>query len=388
MTTKIAWNPLDPDTISDPFPLYRHMLETEPVFWHDGLESWVVTRFDDCKEVLRNHQVYARDRRRVGVDIPEGSVNIQTQDPPDQAELRRIVLRTLRGREPRKIASVARRQIEATVESIPRGAPFDLVTAVAEPVALGLINYVLGIEHFTVDTYRPIFVGLTRSMDSGLDPTRAPEGAAATRMLRAAVAEWFATPQPEGAIADLQRHPRVGRMPESYVQNTIAGVYNAGFSTSAAAVSSVVLALAEDPELTTQLAAPASSGSYRTAAHEFLRCISPAQATSRAAVVGARLGDTSISAGQTVVTLMAAANRDPAVFPDPDVIRLDRTPNPHLAFAWGPHICVGAQIAVEWIAEFLRFVHESGITFTLAGQPEYFHSATLRTLRHLRVRIG
>ncbi|MEB3057451.1 cytochrome P450, partial [Bacillus pseudomycoides] len=90
---ELKYDPLDPETLLNPYPIYKKLRENAPVYWHEGMKSWVLTRYDDCKEVLRNHEVFTTDRRRVGVEIPDVRHNVQSLDPPDNIPLRNLLTR-------------------------------------------------------------------------------------------------------------------------------------------------------------------------------------------------------------------------------------------------------------------------------------------------------
>lgn len=377
-----TYRPLDAATLADPHRAFAELLADAPVAWHEQLEAWVVVRHHDCQEVLRNSGVFARDPRRVGRTMAESRRNIQTQDPPDQAELRRLVMRALHEQDLTGIARRGRERLAAAIDRHRGAGPFDLMPLAAE-AALDVINEVVGALHYTVDTYKPIFIGLTRAMDSGIDPSRLPAGRAAGEELSEAVQDWFSSPDPEGMIARLAESTRRLGIADHLVRNTVGGVFNAGFSTLYALTGSLTQLLLERRDLLEGM----SRGPSETAVHELLRYLSPAQATSRYAVVDTEIGGIRISAGSTVVTLLAAANRDPAVFDRPAELVLDRSPNPHLAFAWGPHVCLGAQLALSWVSEVVALLEELGASFRLAGEPTLMDTATLRNLTALPVQF-
>lgn len=77
-----TYDPLDPTTLDDPYPVLAALRQTTPVFWHEGLRSWVLTRYADCIAVLRDHERFARDRRRTGGAVPQASLSVQSLDPP------------------------------------------------------------------------------------------------------------------------------------------------------------------------------------------------------------------------------------------------------------------------------------------------------------------
>src|SRR5947208_357781 len=78
------FNPLDPDVIRDPYPVYRKMREADSVYWHDQLGAWILTGHAECLKVLKNPDIFTTDFRRVDVPTPGPLLSLQTLDPPDQ----------------------------------------------------------------------------------------------------------------------------------------------------------------------------------------------------------------------------------------------------------------------------------------------------------------
>lgn len=384
MQDSIEWNPLDPASIQDPYPIYSRLRDHDPVYWHDGMKSWVLTRYDDCHRVLRDYATFARDRRRVGADIPDDKLNIQTQDPPEQAALKGITTKALNAQRLRQVCADARSLMAEKLEEAAKGGTFDLMQDVAGPAAIQVINQVFGVDDFTQETYAPIYQGLTRNMDSGLDPSRLPAGRAAGSALRARMDGWLdARLGGAGMLGVFYRDEEVAQMPQPYVRNTLLATYNAGFSTVYASSGAVIHELLKRGLSEVRALDADDQSAMALAVDELLRYTSPAQATARVAVVETQIQDVTIKPGDVLVTMMAAANRDPRKFDNPDELILDRSPNQHLTFAWGPHVCLGARLAQAWIAELIRFVLEFGDRLRLSGEEEYMHSATLRNLVRL-----
>jgi cytochrome P450 len=155
----------------------------------------------------------------------------------------------------------------------------------------------------------------------------------------------------------------------------------AGHLTTANLLSAGLLALLQNPlELGRLRAEPALTG---TALEELLRYTSPTQFIGRRAVVDMEVGGQRIEAGQMVVAMIGAANRDPEVFHDPEQLDLGRDPNPHLAFGRGPHFCLGAPLARLEGQVALRRVVERFPRLRLAGQPRLRPTIVLRGLERL-----
>src|SRR2546430_12393755 len=381
MTTKAIprYDPLDPATISDPYPVYAALREHAPVYWQETMRSWVLTRYRDCREVLRNHEVFARDWRRVGSEVPDDRLQIQSQDPPEQAALRRALLDSVRHQDLEGICRRARSRLAARFEELADGGEFDFMTEIAAPSALEVTCELLGVETPAVGWYADVFDGLTRGMDSGLEPARRAFYEPARLKLSAAMASWFDSGRTRGIVGDLLRGP-AAQMPAAYVQNTMSAMFNAGYSTAFSSTGSVLLVLMQRPGALARLRDP---GLLDSGVDELVRFVSPAVGTSRVATRRTTVGDTTIERGDLVVTLFAAANRDPEEFPSPDQLVLDRSPNPHLGFGWGPHVCIGAQVALVWLRVFVRWLHDLPSLPVLAGEPVYNDTATLRNLRTL-----
>lgn len=81
-TCPVRYDPLDEATLADPYPVLAALRAQAPLVWHDNMECWLVTSYDDCVRVLRDHESFARDPRRLGRAVPEASLSVQVLDPP------------------------------------------------------------------------------------------------------------------------------------------------------------------------------------------------------------------------------------------------------------------------------------------------------------------
>jgi cytochrome P450 len=120
-------------------------------------------------------------------------------------------------------------------------------------------------------------------------------------------------------------------------------VLNGGHETTANLINNSMLALAAHPEAAAELRGRPEKAA--TAVEEFLRYDSPVLSVGRLVVEETRLGDKTLAAGDRVFAMLVGANRDPAVFAEPDTLDIQRAPNPHIAFGKGPHFCLGTPLA-------------------------------------------
>ena len=372
------YDPLDYQTLVDPYPVYAALRERSPIFWHETMNSWVLTRYRDCRDVLRNHEEYARDRRRVGEDVPEFRQSLQTLDPPVQGPLRSLLTNSFRNQNPLEVARLAGEQIQYLFKELTARDQFDLMREVAAPVALNITAALLGVEQPDVEEYAEISEGIARRMDAGLLPGNAAIGDDARLRLNGLVENWLGAPDRPGVLSEVRRDAEKAMVPEYYVHNTTGMMFNASYGTIYATAGNVVLALLRNPELLEAIRRDESL--LPSAVDELIRYDGPAQGTSRVAIKRMVIDGTVIEPGQIVLTLLAAANRDPEQFPDPERIVLDRTPNQHLSFGRGPHACLGALFGRAAIGEFVLGLLNAPQPLRLAGTPTRRPTATVRTI--------
>lgn len=373
----LIYQPLNQETINDPYPIYDRLRVEAPVFWHSQTKSWLLSRYDDCHFVLNNHELFASDRRRVGMRLYSVQDNMQVQDPPVHTEFRSVLSTAFRKLDSALLISAARATLETSVQQRADQATFNFMSEVATDVALDISLQLVGAVGNKPLSYHSIFTEIAMQMDSAIDPGRRG-GLAATSALRSLMQTWMVTPTKTGLIGALQEgEPH--QFDNDYTINTMCGVFNACYSTLYALTGSVFLVALQNRCLMTSH----DNVATEIAAQEFIRYISPAQGATRYAVAPVKIGDKTIQRGDAVIILFAAANRDPDKFHLPAKLMLDRYPNPHLSFGWGSHFCIGASVASRWVRELLSFVQDRHESLTLSGEPTYMNLATLRCLGKL-----
>lgn len=371
------YNPLDPATLADPYVAYAALRDTPGLYWHEGMKSYVASRYATCKYVLSTNAIFAKDPGRIGVDVPEEKRSVQTEDPPHRLGLRQEFRHELHQTDLTGLCRSVGDRFDARL--LAAGNDFDFVTEVAYPTALDLTATVVGLTPEQAKGYMTTHRALQRATDGGLDPKRLEEGRAAGARLHQYAAEWLESDGVEALLAPAQKFAK--KYPPAYAINTLAGMVNASFSTASSFTTGIFRLMVIDPDLVTQALFALQNGNGFRAVSEFLRFLAPAQATNRVVVQSCELDGVQLKPGDTVVTLMAAANRDPQVFADPDTLDLQRPGNRHLSFAAGPHMCLGKKLAEEWGQELILRLTTTGLLESFKVRaPAFLDSATVRSI--------
>ncbi|MGE0599201.1 MAG: cytochrome P450 [Dehalococcoidia bacterium] len=352
------FNPFRPGYLDDPYPILHRLREQEPIHRSNDLDAWVVTRYADCLAVLQDDDSYSSDptatQSSLAAEVlakrahaPLGQASIMgNSDPPEHTRLRAIVNR---GFTPRVIDSM-RASIEASVdailEEIPAGAPFDVVSRFAEPLAVGSILQHLGIPGEDFGSFRTWSLGLMRARAEGSATPGVIE--TATRAHRE-MFEYLAdlAERKESSDGDVvsvltAACDEESMRPEEMMMMLIH-ISLAGNGPTSMALGNAIAALSAHPEAQSDLRA--NPHNIEAAVEELLRFDSSTHFVVRWARTDSKLGARTIRAGQQVHVMVGAANRDPERFAEPDKLNLGRSDNRHLSFGYGIHFCLGAPLA-------------------------------------------
>ncbi|MEU9470248.1 cytochrome P450 [Streptomyces avermitilis] len=349
-------------TLRDHHPVARQA-EPEVLGWPAGPGFWAVTRHADVVRVLKDSTTYSS---RLGAtqirdpdpgDLPFIRRMMLNQDPPEHGRLRRLVSRAFTPRRVDRFESVARDRARTLLAAALAGAragdgSCDLVATVTDDYALLNLADLLGVP----ETDRGLLLHWTRRVIGYQDPDEAGEP-----LLDPAGKP--VDPRSPGALRDMFEYARQlaaykREHPADDIMTTLATdpeltdpqlamffflLTVAGNDTVRGAAPGGLLALAEHPEAYAGLRArPQQLGS---AVEELLRWHPPVLTFRRTAVRDTDLAGQRIRAGDKVVVFHASANRDERVFTAPDRLDLSRSPNPHVSFGDGPHVCLGAHFA-------------------------------------------
>ncbi|MFE0701625.1 cytochrome P450 [Streptomyces sp. NPDC058872] len=376
-----------PSILRNPYPAYARLREASPVFWHELLGSWVLTRHADCLAVLTDGHRFASDWRRAGEDVPAPLLSVQTLDPPEHTAVRHLLLDGFRAQDHRGRQEELEREIADLLAALADRPSFDLVGELAEPVALRSVTAFLGVPAPALDWFVPMSRTVVDGMDAGLWPEKHEPAVSARAQLAEYAGGWLADPPKEGLIAHVAERAPDSGVAETVVRNSLRAVLHAGYESASRLLGNASAAL-----LTTPGALDAFRADPATAVDELIRYDAPVQADARVCVADTELGGVTIRAGDPVTLLLGAAHHDPLRFDQPAELRLDRTPNPHLGFGRGAHACLGASMAIRLAGSVLGALARDHPDARAVAEPIHRRNLTLRGLDRfevtLRPRVG
>ncbi|MGV9674318.1 cytochrome P450 [Nocardia sp. NPDC003482] len=315
-----------------------------------GGEGWLVTRYDDVKQVLADPR-FSRAKTVGREDIPRMSPapsrpdSLLSMDPPQHTRLRKLVAKAFTGRRVAALRPHVREIVDGLLDAMERdGAPADLVARFALPLPVTVICEMLGVP--TEDQHRfrdfsDTVLSTTAYTREQIDAGRAE----LERYLGELVSERRERPTDDLLGALVAARDDEDRLSESELVNLGIGLLVAGHETTANQLANFTYLLLTQPDRWELLRAHPDL--VPGAVEELLRYVQLGSGGgfARVATEDVELHGVTVRAGESVFTNLQAANRDETVFADPETLDLTRNHNPHIAFGYGAHHCLGAQLA-------------------------------------------
>jgi len=346
---------LDPSVLADPYPLYARLRSEDPVYWDPYLHSWVVTRYSDVHAVLHK---FSADRtpspdmmRSLGLGSIEPIAAVMVKqmlflDPPNHTILRKLCSTAFTPRRvealEERVVSVANRLIDAALAK----GEMDVMADFAEPFPSIVFAHLMGVpekDHLQLKKWSADYAQMLGNFSHN------PDGIA--QVLKSTA----------DMIAYFQHAIHSGSLKDGLVKSLVEAEIDGQKLTEEEVIANAIVTMVGGQETTTNLIGcglltllrqPDKLAELRdrpeimdSAVEELLRYESPSQHTSRIATEDTLMGGKLIKKGQPVMAVMAAANRDPERFADPDALDFERKDNRHMAFGWAAHFCFGAPLA-------------------------------------------
>lgn len=348
---------LDPKVLANPYPLFRRLRDEDPVHWDPFLHAWVVTRYADVLEVLHS---YSADRTPTPDQLaamglqhlsPIAKLMVQQMlfmDAGQHTRLRGLASRAFTLARIEVLRSHMGEIVDRLLDGFESRGSMDVIEELGEPLPAIITAEMLGVpveDRHRLKKWSTNFAEMLGNFQH--NPERAQT------MLRT-VEEMTAYFQE--AVRETRRHPREGlihslltaeiggdRLNEEEIVANVIITMVGGQETTTNLIGNGVLTLLRHPEELERLRGDLSL--IPSAVEEMLRFESPSQHTARLAPDDRELGGKEIRKRQAVIAVMAAANRDPGRFPEPDRFDIARADNRHLAFGYAAHFCFGAPLA-------------------------------------------
>jgi cytochrome P450 len=326
----------------DPFPHYARLRAEAPVAWNATQGFWALSRYDEVHEVSTDPRRFSSKggilTMEIGIEYPSPPTMMHT-DPPEHTAYRKLVQPGFKPSLMTALEAVARERLLDLFDRVTADEPVDVVEAVSVPFPLRIIGDLLGLPD---SDWEQFFHWSEAMIPGALDLT--PEQRAEIQVdMRA----YFLA-----VIAERRREPRedlisvlaAEDLSDDELYMFLNQLLVAGNETTRNTISGGLWALAEQPDQWQRLVDDRSL--IPTAVEEILRWTTAVICFMRTTTEDTTLGGVTIAAGDPVLMLYSSANRDEAQFgPTADRFDVGRDPNPHLAFGFGAHFCIGAALA-------------------------------------------
>jgi cytochrome P450 len=398
------FNPFDDAFRRNPYPVYCALRAEEPVH-RSFLDAWVVTRHADVKFVLKD--------RRFGVDpIPEriaerhrfvkargGDLDALVSasrrfffflDPPTHTRLRGLVRTVFTAGAVDRMVPVFTDYTDRLLDELAGRERFDLIDDFAAPLPVFVIASMLGVRDFDLRTLKKWSLELSRILDPLVSLQEYQQMDEIVRGFEGCFREIFAARRAAPADDIVSVLLANARGHDDLQERDLAAIctllFITGEETTVNLIGNGVLSLQRDPAARARLTGEPEIAS--AAVDELLRFESPVQLTTRVAHEDLDLHGVRVRSGDKMVVAIGSANRDPDAFAQPDELRLDRQPNPHVAFGDGIHYCLGALLAkAQGIVALPRLLARFPTLRVDADHLQWRRNIVVRGLQHLEATV-
>jgi len=348
-----------PNANTDPYQIYEEMRARGPLL-PTRLGNYSTTSHRLCNEVLRS--------RSFGPRPEDGTEDFATQapldlsllelNPPDHTRIRRLAAPAFTPRRMAGYAALVDQAIQRLLDQCERDREFDLMTSFASPLPIAVMTHLLGLPN-EPERFRRLGSTIARALDGIWSLGQARTLAAADAELRATFTDLIQrrASEPGDDLVSALVAEQSRSITPAELSALVRLLLIAGFETTVNAIGNGMRWLLADREQWELLVAEPDRGS--AVAEEVLRFDPPVQQTARVAHQPVQLGDVLVAKNQLVITLLAAANRDPEVYPEPNHFDITReSPVEHLAFSGGIHYCLGSPLARLELSQAFRALAE------------------------------
>jgi cytochrome P450 len=347
--------------VDDPFPFYAALLAHAPVLRQpDG--SVLLSRHADLDRIYRDTTLYSSDKKaafapKFGAGSPlfeHHTTSLVFNDPPLHTRVRKIMTSALTPRAIAKMEPGLTDTVDHLLDAMQRrageGETVDLIEDFASSIPIQVIGNLLDVPMEERGPLRDWSLVILGALEPTLTPEQLERGQQAVTEFKTYLEDLVArrrakpgNPETDVLTRLINGDGADEKLSEIELLQNCIFILNAGHETTTNLIGNGLAALNDHPDQKARLLA--DPGLINSAVEEFLRFSSPNQLGNRETTAAIEIDGLSIPAGTNLHLCIGAANRDPAQFEDPDRLDITRKPNRHLAFAGGPHVCVGLTLA-------------------------------------------
>jgi len=329
---------------ANPYEIYERLRRDDPVHRMRLINAWSLTEYEDAQTILQDHKRFSSGDNKLEYAPYRTMLDL---DPPDHTRLRALVSKAFT---PRAVAALGPR-VQQIVEELLNGLAgkkrFDLISEFAYPLPVIVIAEMLGIPARDRDRFNV----WSNDIALAVEPVLTNEEIARVKRASDEIVAYFEEiiarrrdrPEEDRLSALLAAEEEGDKLTHDELIGTLMLLLVAGNETTRSLIGNGMLALLKNPAQLQRLRDRPEL--LDSAIDELLRYDSPVQFIIRVVMEDAEFKGRRLRAGQKMMILVGAANRDPAVFPNPDSFDIERHPNRHVSFGQGPHFCVGAPLA-------------------------------------------
>jgi cytochrome P450 len=343
----------------DPHPLYHLLRERQPILGPSRTGELLLTRWADCEAVLRDPR-FSSNPRHQKTDLPLAERSFREQiaasgdintllflDPPDHTRIRGLVSKAFTPRTVERLRPHIAEICDGILDDAAERGSLDVVADLGYVLPVTVICEMLGVPTDDRDQFGPWSSAASRLLDGFLDDETMNAGMLAMMQLLNYLNQLFderrAHPGDDLISGLIAAEEQGDRLSEEELRSIVLLLFVAGHETTMNLIGNGTWALLGHPDQLGRLRDdPSLIGSC---VEELLRFDGPVHLTGRVATCDLEVAGRTIPQGQAVVTLLAAANRDPAQYDEPDRLDIGRADNRHLTFSHGIHYCLGAALA-------------------------------------------
>jgi cytochrome P450 len=384
---------LAPFIAGEELELFKRLREDEPLHWNEepkGPGFWSLTRYNDIVKGIDDPVTFINGEgtqilsRRVEGHTP----TVHNMDPPRHTAMRSVATPHLRATKVREWQSIVDANVDEVLDDVESKGAVEFVEAVAAQLPIRVLGQVLGVPREDCG----LLLDWTNRVISD-----DPEFMLRPDEKEHARSELFAyfkrltedrRVNPKNDIVSILVNTKVeGR---ALTWEELAAYYfvlvGAGNETTRNLLTGAILAFDAFPEELVKIRADRSL--IGPAIEELLRFITPIRAMRRTTTRDVDWYEKTIRKGEKVVLWFQSGNRDPSVFEEPDVLRVDRSPNVHIGFGWGIHACMGSHLARAEATTFLTKMLDRGLEIRPTAPPDRLHTNQFHAFKRLRVKVA